>query len=86
VCRLKQSYFVVCIAIARELNLDFFFSLVHIPIRYINAFVKRIAFAQIFQGKIARGVVFGINRAPCFQPSWLRAVLFDQMQIQFKIS
>ena len=77
----QRYYFVVCFTIARESDIHFFFAMVHIYIRYIDAFVKRAAFAQIFAGEIAGGVVFTVNLAPCFQPDRLRVVLFDTVQL-----
>ena len=41
VCVAQRYYFIVCFTIARELYIRFFFAMVHIPLRYIDAFVKR---------------------------------------------
>ena len=45
VCIPQRYYFVVCFTVARETDVRFFFALVYIPLRYIDAFVKRVAFA-----------------------------------------
>jgi hypothetical protein len=41
----QQYYFVVCFTGARKPDARFFFAMVHIPLRYIDAFVKRNAVA-----------------------------------------
>jgi hypothetical protein len=45
VCVTEQYYFIFRVNIARELDLYFFFAMVHIPIRNVDAFIKRIAVA-----------------------------------------
>ena len=79
-CISQRYYFVVCFTIARESDIHFFFAMVHIYIRYIDAFVKRIALTQIFAGKSAGGAVLILHRAsrvksvglPALQPYQMR--------------
>ena len=44
-CCSQQYYFIKCINIARELDVYFVFALVDIPVRFVNAFIKRVAFS-----------------------------------------
>jgi hypothetical protein len=77
----QRYYFIVCLTVARESDVRFFVAMVHIPIRYIDAFVKRIALSQIFAGKTSGDTVFVVYRASGIKSSRLRALLPYQVQL-----
>ena len=62
-CGSEQHNFVICADIARESYICIIFPLVYILIRYIDAFVKRIALAQIFEGQTSGGALLSIHFA-----------------------
>jgi hypothetical protein len=55
--------------------------MVHIPLRYFDAFIKRIAFTQILNGKVAGDTVFAIHLASGLKSAWISAVLSYNVRI-----